>query len=78
MRLEILSTEFGARAIVTETLEKTEKQGILPVVFDIDVVKTMVLYPRSRELWEIAEDLRRFKNSIFHGSLTASAKALFE
>ncbi|NTV29685.1 MAG: TIGR04255 family protein [Candidatus Omnitrophica bacterium] len=72
---------IGAEAIVTERLEKPlHKDGndFLPVLLDIDVVKTLSLSPSDIELWNLFEKLKLFEDSIFLESLTARAKELFK
>ncbi len=79
MQLVIPNAEFQAGAVVTETIEKIDdKSRVLPLIFDIDVSRNIILEPTSKDIWNIMEDLRKFKNQIFMKSLTDKAKELFK
>jgi uncharacterized protein (TIGR04255 family) len=65
-------------AIVTETIEnESTGEGKLPLIFDIDVVRTGTFSTASEKLWPIFEELRDFKNRVFHRSFTEKAKEMF-
>lgn len=79
MQLVIPNAEFQASAVVTETFEKIdEKSKVLPLIFDIDVSRNIIIEPSSKDIWNIMEDLRKFKNQIFMKSLTDKTKELFK
>ncbi len=80
MRLVIPIEEIKCNAIVLETMKPIEtknNQRFLPLIFDIDVFKLILLDPTSNEIWDIMSRLRKFKNDIFFKSLTEKAKELF-
>lgn len=79
MQLVIPNADIQATAIVTETIEKiNDKSKVLPLIFDIDVGKNIILEPKSDEIWNIMDDLRNFKNQIFMSSVTDKTKGLFK
>lgn len=79
MRLTVPDTKTRATAIVTETIDKiSEGQETLPLIFDIDVMMSIVADPKSNEIWALFEDLHDFKNRIFFQSITDKAKELFK
>jgi len=79
VRLEIPNPEIQAKAVVTETMETIPPSGeFLPFIFDIDVIRTDVLEPTAPAIWQIMEELRGFKNSIFLKSITEKTKEMFK
>lgn len=79
MQLVIPNADIQATAVITETIEKTDdKSKVLPLIFDIDVSRNIILDLKSDEIWNIMDNLRNFKNQIFMNSLTAKTKELFK
>ena len=73
MRL-VIPDQSGAVAIINETFGELEKgESALPVIFDIDAFREMEFDPQDAGIWEVLDELRRFKNRIFFNSLTAKA-----
>lgn len=69
MRL-VVPSEDGAVAVITEFSEQPQG-GIVPTVLDIDAYKdSLDLVPASEDVWNVLDELRAFKNSIFFNSLT--------
>lgn len=77
MRLEIPHDDYGALAIITETMEPDDGK-ILPFIFDIDVIREENFHPTGSEMWQAFELLRDVKNQIFFNSLTNKAKERFK
>ena len=78
MRLEIPDSKRGLMAIVTETIEPPVEEGKrLPLIFDIDVVRSATFEPASPAIWETFEQMREYKNEIFFASVTERAKEMF-
>lgn len=78
MRLVIPDEKRENTAIVTETIELSKLSGKkFPLVFDIDVFRTVDLKPQDQELWKIFNSLRDYKNCIFMNSITDKTKQLF-
>lgn len=79
MQLVIPNADIQATAVVTETIEKTDdKSKVLPLIFDIDVSRNLILDSKSDEIWNIMDNLRNFKNQIFMNSITEKTKELFK
>lgn len=79
MRLVIPeATKTSNIAIITETIDKTSKLtgNILPLIFDIDVLRKVNLKPDNPEIDKIFETLRDYKNNIFNNSVTEKMKKL--
>jgi uncharacterized protein (TIGR04255 family) len=78
MRLEIPDPKRALIAIVTETMEPpTEGGKHLPLIFDIDIVRSATFEPTSPAIWETFEQMREYKNEIFFASVTERAKEMF-
>ena len=78
MRLEIPDDKRGLTAIVTETLEPPVDGGkLLPVIFDVDVVRSARFEPLGQAIWETFELMRDYKNEVFFASMTERARELF-
>ncbi len=77
MRLEIPDRDSGAVAIVTQTMAPP-KGDVLPLIFDIDVIREQVFDARSPDMWGAFEQLRDLKNRIFFFSITEKAQGLFK
>jgi len=77
-RAEIPNREHQFQAIVTMTLGRVEPgSDTFPFLFDIDVFKEVDLDPSDNEIWATFENIRLFKDQIFHQSITEQAKELF-
>jgi uncharacterized protein (TIGR04255 family) len=74
MRLEVPFIEFGALAIITQTIQGPADPAL---VFDIDVVYPRIVSPTSEDLWGIVENLREIKDQIFFKSMTEKSVELF-
>lgn len=79
VRLAIPNEDIGATAIVIETIEaiKTDTNK-LPLIFDLDVFKSVSMAPDTDKIWVILNQLREYKNQIFDKSLTEKTKELFK
>ncbi len=78
IRYVIPNPEIESIAIVILAMEKPSQDKItLPVIFDIDVFKSMDHSAHDLIIWEYFEELRDYKNIIFFESLTAKCKDLF-
>ncbi len=77
MRLEIPDAASGLLAILTETIEAKTADNRLPLIFDIDVVRSATFAPDSTGIWETFEAMRQYKNRIFFMSLSDRAKEMF-
>lgn len=77
MRIEIPKNEFGANAIITQTMQKPTESQKLPLILDIDVIIDNYSTDMS-EIWNDFEKLRNFKNDIFLKSITEKTKELFK
>lgn len=62
----------GTTAIVTQVLEPP-KEGLIPVVLDIDVFIMARYGAKSQEIWTTLDGLRKVKNDIFFSSVTEKA-----
>lgn len=78
MRIEIPNDEIEAIAIITQTMQKTTKSQKLPLIFDIDIIKTGNYSKKESEIWNDFNLLRHFKNEIFFNSITEKTKELFK
>ncbi len=67
----------GAKIVINETIDPNNtKEGILPVILDIDVFQPVDLTPESPEVWSCLDRLRDVKNRVFAESLAKRAKEL--
>jgi uncharacterized protein (TIGR04255 family) len=62
----------GTTAIVTQVLEPP-KEGLIPVVLDIDVFVMTRFGVNSHGIWTTLDGLRNVKNEIFFSSVTEKA-----
>ena len=79
VRLAIPNEEIGATAIVIETIEPIKPDtNKLPLIFDLDVFKSVSMTPDTEKIWVTLNQLREYKNQIFERSLTDKTKELFK
>lgn len=69
-RAVIEDTKRGAGAIIMRTIESQPKNGVLPVILDVDVFKDGAFEAASGEIWDVLEMLHDFKNEVFFRSIT--------
>lgn len=77
MRLVIPDEKSKSMAIVTQTMEDPTAQ-VLPLILDIDVFREAPFDVRRNDMWEVFEQLRKYKNEIFFNSITDKTKELFK
>lgn len=78
MRLVVNDPDSNAMALLTETVDQTNHdQGVLPIIFDIDVTTKDLTLDPTVNFWDDIEQMRRFKNNLFFNSLTEKGKELF-
>ncbi len=78
MRIELPNDEIGAIAIITQTMQKMTETKKLPLIFDIDIIKTVYYTKNNSDMWNDFNLLRHFKNEIFFNSITEKTKELFK
>lgn len=76
MQLVVPDQESKNIAIITETMEPIEN-GILPLIFDIDVYRQAAFSSESDEIWNVLASLRDLKDAIFFKSITPKCEKLF-
>lgn len=78
LRLTLADASIPARATVTQRAAVAPvDQGTLPVVFDIDVFREGEFELSDKVIWNAIGSLRDYKNRLFFGSITESARELF-
>lgn len=78
VRLMIPDHETKNVAIINETVDKSKlNDKIFPLIFDVDVFRVLDQGASDKEVWEIFESLRDYKDKIFMNSFTEKAKKLF-
>ncbi len=75
MRIVLPEPSIGATAIITQALEQQEREHV-PIVLDIDVFISHTFDADDAAIWDRLEDLRRFKNDVFFGSVTEKTEEL--
>lgn len=78
MRLEIPHPNAPITAIINQTMQPLTNNQTLPLIFDIDVYQKTSYTDNTDEIWNNFEELRTFKNDIFHRSITEKTKELFK
>ncbi len=79
-RLILSDEEKSTTAIVSQGLDhnRVSLSETLPVIFDIDVIKTGKLISEKENIENILNSLRKFKNDIFFNTLTNKCLELYE
>jgi uncharacterized protein (TIGR04255 family) len=78
MRLEIPDNNNTSLGIIHMSTQPSNDEHGLIVIFDIDVVRHINISVSDQMLWLSLEELRDFKNRLFHESLTDKAKEMFK
>ncbi|MBI4767913.1 MAG: TIGR04255 family protein [Deltaproteobacteria bacterium] len=76
MRLEVPNEKIDSVGLINIASQPAEESGF-PIIFDIDVIRNIVISSNDEKLWLYFEELREFKNVIFFESLTEKAKEMF-
>jgi len=78
-RVVIVDPDIGARANIVQALQGgPPSPDVVPIVVDIDVYKMVEMKPDTKDVWELLDRLRIFKNSAFYASITEKTVALYE
>ena len=76
MQLQIPYPDSQAMAVITQTLVPPPRAGLVSVVLDIDLSRASNLPGEDPAIWELLNQLRSVKNSIFEGCITDAAREL--
>jgi uncharacterized protein (TIGR04255 family) len=76
-RLVIPWPKLEAKAIITQSLVSPPIPDTTSFILDIDVLTESDRSPDTANVWEILEQFREFKNTIFKSSLTSKTEELF-
>ncbi len=78
LRMVVTNPDINAMAIITETIDQKNKElNVIPLIFDIDVVRDHLNLDAHEDFWRHVNDMRDFKNTIFFNSFTDRGKELF-
>ena len=77
MQLMIPLTNIKCNGIINQTLIEPAKTDVVSVVLDIDIFRTEDLPGDEAQLWELLEQLRQAKNTVFEACITDQARRLF-
>ncbi|NGM81720.1 TIGR04255 family protein [Paenibacillus sp. 7124] len=76
-QLVIPSTDGKCMAIITETIDNSRRtEHILPLLFDINVIKEVV-FSAKEDFWLLFDEMHDYKNQIFFNSITDKGRELF-
>jgi uncharacterized protein (TIGR04255 family) len=78
MQLVIHLAEINGDGIINQTIIEPAKPGVVSVVLDIDIFRTIEIPQSEAELWNLFEDLREQKNKVFEACITDEARRLFQ
>lgn len=76
IQFTVEDADIGARAKIIQTIQNPT-ESILPLILDIDVIKTATYKPEADAIWEDFNSLRYLKNKIFNYSITDKTKEMF-
>lgn len=76
-RTQLFNKEKGIKLLLTKMDESITHNGEHPIIIDNDVLKTVQLDPKSKEIWEIINSFRIIKNDIFFNCITQKTRKLF-
>lgn len=77
MRLEMSNEKNDSLGMINIASQPADETGF-PIIFDIDVIRNIDIFPNDDKLWSYLKKLRDFKNSLFFESLTEKAKEMFK
>lgn len=78
MQLQCPQTQINALAVITQAMVAPPHPGVVSIILDIDVAKSVSLPSEEPQIWELLEQLRQHKNNIFEASITNRARELFK
>jgi uncharacterized protein (TIGR04255 family) len=78
MQLMFPLPAIKGNGIINEAIIDPAKPGVVSVVLDIDVFRTIELPQSEGALWDLLEALRRAKNDVFEACITDEARRLFQ
>lgn len=78
MQLKIPLAEIKCEGIINQALIEPVKPGVVSVVIDIDIFRTTGLPANEEQLWDLLEQLRNAKNTVFEACITDKSRRLFK
>lgn len=76
MQLQIPYPDVEAMLVLTQTLVPPPKAGLVSVVLDIELGRANNIPSDDDGLWQLLDQLREKKNSIFEACITDAARGL--
>ncbi|MFA7341105.1 MAG: TIGR04255 family protein [Candidatus Obscuribacterales bacterium] len=78
MQLQCPQPQIDALAVITQAIVAPPRPDVVSIILDIDVARSVNLPSEDSQIWELFEQLRYHKNSIFEASITNRARELFK
>lgn len=76
-RSQLINNANGIKLLLTKMDEGITPNGEHPIIIDNDILKTVQLSPKSKEIWETIDSFRLIKNDIFIKCITKKTQELF-
>lgn len=73
VRLHVPFPEYRSYVNITMSVEKTESDEHVPLIFDIDAFQPLSASPDGDEIWDRFRELHKVKNKVFFETLTERA-----
>jgi uncharacterized protein (TIGR04255 family) len=77
MQLRITQDDINAEAVINQTTIPPEQEGVVSVVFDVDLFRTDGVPQDDEAIWSYFETLHARKNEIFEACITDETRELF-
>lgn len=78
MKLQLPQPDIRSMGVINSTVLPTENKGVVGILLDIDVSRTVDLPQTEEDIWDVFDQIRDSKNKIFEASITDSTRELFQ
>jgi uncharacterized protein (TIGR04255 family) len=78
MQLNLPMDDIDSTAVINETITEPARPGVVSIVLDIDIFRSVDVPSDEDEIWAFMDQLRTAKNQTFEASITDKARELFQ
>ena len=78
MQLRIPQEDLDGQVLINQTIIPPDREGVISVVFDLDLFRAEDIPEGEEEIWSFFETLHARKNEVFEACITDKTRKLFD
>ncbi len=78
MQVQLPLDDIQATAVINQTIVPPPDMGVVSIILDVDVFRSVAVPQDESEIWSYFETLHIYKNKVFEASITNKTRELFQ